>query len=80
MAVLFSVFCLAASAEEAQVPQAECSLEDGLLVIRVPLDAEDGGAWAACLGEARRHHRVGMIVQNPGRLIFQRRLGFLFAS
>ena len=60
MAVLFSVFCLIASAEEAQVPQAECSLEDGLLVIRVPLDAEDGGAWAAWLSDEDEDRSVDL--------------------
>lgn len=43
---LFVAVCLSASAEEAQDQRASCSLEDGLLVIRIVPDEGDAGEWA----------------------------------
>ncbi len=47
MAVLFAAVCVTASAEEKPDSQVSSSVEEGLLVVRIPLDEEDAGSWDA---------------------------------
>ena len=49
MAVLLAVVCLAAAAEGTQDGGFECAVENGLLVIRVPLAPDDPGEWIAAM-------------------------------
>ena len=72
MLVLFAAVCLSASAEEAQAPRADCSLEDGLLVVRIVPDAEDAGVWEAAAMDEDADHSVVLQSSDTseGRAVF----------
>lgn len=45
MAMLFAAVCLSAAAEEPQDTRLTCSMEEGVLAVRIALDANDPGTW-----------------------------------